>query len=205
MKYKIIIISYLIIHTMIECGDQNKLTESEKKIFSWFEETNEKILKTTNILNKITLINQQHIKNGNTDPDAIQQSRTEYIQQLCLIAKKKDLAVPYTEKSITDTIIKLTKQLHSETPQTIHDELTARTYVYNNLLQANQKAAVRGEYYESNKEKTIQHLNEWAKLLVEKLIHHNLMESSEREKKINELIKNKIDMFKNFYKNSSNS
>jgi hypothetical protein len=182
-------------------GDSQELTPLEKGYFEWFEQTSKQVPSVFQSLSAEdkTVFNQR-LKFGE-HPEEVTRSRTNYVRALYAYALQDGKPIACDEATLTTVVLKVTRKLHAQVLAKPTDLLSARIYVYNQLLTQQERATWTEANYVENPQAAHRVVVRFSNLLVEELARLGLVESTDEAKKqkAKELYHSKVAELKKAY------
>jgi aminoglycoside phosphotransferase len=179
-----------------QADSAEKITEQEKKYFAWFEQTQTLLPSVFQELSaEDKAVFSQRLKFGE-HPEEVTRSRTNYVRifykalssvqfpnETYQFELKEMYQPPCDEATLTAVVLKVTKQLHSPTAQKATDLLSARLYVYKDLLTEQERDTWLPFNYLANPQAAEQVATRFGTLLVEELAKLSLVENTDEAKR----------------------
>lgn len=162
--------------------DLAPLTAEEKNLFNWFEGL---AIKDPSYFNGLPTQDQEVLKQKikyPDNPELVRRSRASMARSFLAQASKKNIELKCDEKALTLILVKVAKELHapkSEATAQPTDLLSARTYVWSQLMTEEQRSAWCKEMYDANPQKVETVTSEWSLILAKKLAEIGLIEKTE--------------------------
>lgn len=162
--------------------DLAPLTAEEKALFDWFEPLAKE---DPTYFNELPAEDQDVFKKRikyQDNPELIKRSRASTARAFLAQAARKKIEVKCDEKTLTLVMVKMAKQLHapkSDATAKPTDLLSARTYVWSQLMTEEQRATWSKEAYDANPRQVEKVTIEWSMILAKQLAEINLIEQTE--------------------------
>lgn len=162
--------------------DLAPLSAEEKAIFEWFEPLAKE---DPSYFNELPAQDQDVFKQRikyQDNPELIRRSRASTARAFLAQAARKKIEVKCDEKTLTLVMVKMAKELHAPKSGTVAkptDLLSARTYVWSQLMTEDQRSAWCKEMYDSNPRHVEAVTIEWSMILAKQLAEINLIEKTE--------------------------
>lgn len=206
MKY-ILVISILLASNCLSAMDSGKneqaheLTASEKSCYEWFVKQEKTLPSYYNSLSpEDKEIFSKQVRYAD-NPDAVTRSRNNYVAAFYAQAKAAQIKLEYEEPVLQSALLKMTQAMHGKTIKKPTDELSARMYVFSQLLTPQEQLAWTKENYLKNTQEAESLAAKWAQLVSDELVKLNLIggTSEAKTQKAQELYVEKTERFRKTY------
>lgn len=169
------------------CAEQDSLlsplTEIEQSCFNWFEE-NKNSLKSVYL--GLSQEDQKIMQNKilyKDNPQAVKRVVFNYAKNFCLQALEANIKLEFDEETIGKTLLKMKIALQNKTISKPTNLITARMYVFSQLLTPEEKSTVLRDNYLTNPDATKAAMKKCATLLAIEVAKLGLIEDTDEAKK----------------------
>ncbi len=178
------------------------VTEKERNCFQLFDSQKDLKIAAFNQLSPedydtITK-NVQHSQH----PEQVEKAIKNVAINFCALTKEENKPFPYSCDELEKSLLTMKIVMQKKEVQKPTDLVSARMYVFSQLLTQEEQASVLKENFQKNPDKTREVMVRYASLLADEVVKLNIIENNNeaRQNFMNEIITKKMNEMTEFYK-----